>query len=112
MHQYKHKNVNICIKSENSKTFKLNVFILKRTDKLDLRKDEKINALLNLSIYYTWKTIKAQTITINVRYQLQHGMISLNYLMGHILYQIFKIILSIFKKKVMKRLLILQQENM
>ena len=26
-------------------------------------------------------------------------MISLNYLMGHILYQIFKIILSIFKKK-------------
>ena len=30
-----------------------------------------------------------------VRYQLQHGMKNLNYLMDHILYQIFKIILNI-----------------
>ena len=32
-------------------------------------------------------------------YQLQHGMISLNYLMDRVLYQICKIILSIKKKK-------------
>ena len=30
---------------------------------------------------------------MNLKYQLQHGMINLNYLLDHILYQIFKIIL-------------------
>ena len=44
--------------SENSKTSKLHVLILKPTNKLDLRIGEKIIALLNLSIYYTWKNIK------------------------------------------------------
>ena len=29
------------------------------TDKLDLRRDQKSVALLNLSIYYTWKNIKS-----------------------------------------------------
>ena len=45
--------------SENSKTFKQNVLILKLTDKLDLRLREKSIALSNLSIYYTWKNIKS-----------------------------------------------------
>ena len=56
----------ICIKmdtifmnSENSKTSKLHVLILKLTNKLDLRIGEKIIALSNLSIYYTWKNIKS-----------------------------------------------------
>ena len=44
--------------SENSKTSKPHVLILKLTDKLDLRKGEKIISLSNLSIYYTWKSIK------------------------------------------------------
>ena len=44
--------------SENSKTSEPYVLILQLTDKLDLRKGEKINALSNLSIYYTWKNIK------------------------------------------------------
>ena len=44
--------------SENSKTFKTHVSILKLTNKLDLRIDEKIIALSNLCIYYTWKNIK------------------------------------------------------
>ena len=34
----------------------------------------------------------------NLKYQLQRGMINLNCLMDHILYQIFKTILIIFKK--------------
>ena len=38
---------------------------------------------------------KGQTKTINVKYQLQRGMKNLNYLMDHILYQIFKIISSL-----------------
>ena len=29
------------------------------------------------------KTQKAHTITMNLKYQLQHGMVNLNYLMGH-----------------------------
>ena len=44
--------------SENSNTSEPHVLILKLTDKLDLTKDEKSVALSNLSIYYTWKTIK------------------------------------------------------
>ena len=45
--------------SENSKTSKQNVLILKFTDKLDLRIGEKVTALSNLSIYYTWKNVKS-----------------------------------------------------
>ena len=57
--------------SENSKTSKLHVLMLKLTDKLDLGGAEKSIALSNLSIYYTWKNIqKNHTMTINVKYQL------------------------------------------
>ena len=42
--------------SENTKTSKSHVLILKLADKLDLRIGEKVIALSNLSIYYTWKT--------------------------------------------------------
>ena len=45
--------------SENSKTSKPHIFKLKFTDKLDLRIGEKVIALSNLSIYYTWKNIKS-----------------------------------------------------
>ena len=45
--------------SENKKTSKQNVLILKLTDKLGLRIDEKVMVLSNLSIYYTWKNIKS-----------------------------------------------------
>ena len=45
--------------SENSKTSKPHVLILKLTNKLDLRIGEKIIALSNLNIHYTWKNIKS-----------------------------------------------------
>ena len=48
----------IFMNSENSKTSKLHVLILKLTNKLDLRIGEKTIVLSNLSIYYTWKNIK------------------------------------------------------
>ena len=44
--------------SENSKTPKPHVLILKLTNKLDLRMGEKVIVLSNLSIYCTWKNIK------------------------------------------------------
>ena len=43
---------------ENSKASKPDVLILKLTNKLDLRIGEKIIALTNISIHYTWKNIK------------------------------------------------------
>ena len=45
--------------SENSRTSEHHVLVLKLTDKLDLRRGQKIVALSNLSIYYTWKNIKS-----------------------------------------------------
>ena len=45
--------------SKNSKTSKPHVSKLKLADKLDLRIGEKVIALSNLSIYYTWKNIKS-----------------------------------------------------
>ena len=45
--------------SENSKNSGPHVLILKLTNKLDLSIVEKVIALSNLSIYYTWKNIKS-----------------------------------------------------
>ena len=47
----------IFMNSENSKTSKPPV--LKLTSKLDLRIGERVIALSNLSIYYTWRKIKS-----------------------------------------------------
>ena len=48
----------IFMNSENSKTFKPHVLILKLTNKLDLRIGENSIALSNLSVYYMWKKYK------------------------------------------------------
>ena len=82
--------------SENSKTPKPHVLILKLTNKLDLRIGKKVIALSNLSIYYTQKNIKSSYNNNKFKYLHQHGMMNLTYQMDLILYQIFKIILSIF----------------
>ena len=81
--------------SENSKTSDPYRLLLNLTDKIYLRRKDKYIALSNLSMYYTWKIYKRHIKTINLRFQLQHGMKKLNYLMDYILYQIFKIILNI-----------------
>ena len=49
----------IFMNSENSKTPKWHVLILKLSNKLDLRLGKNVIALSNLSIYYTWKNIKS-----------------------------------------------------
>ena len=49
----------IFMNSENSKTPKPHVLVLKLTNKLDLRIGKKVIALSNLSICYTWKNIKS-----------------------------------------------------
>ena len=47
----------IFINSKNSKTPAPHRLLLNLTDKIDLRRKDKYIALLNLSIYYTWKNI-------------------------------------------------------
>ena len=49
----------IFMNSENSKTPKPHILILKFTNKLDLRIGKKVIALSNLSICYTWKNIRS-----------------------------------------------------
>ena len=82
----------IFMNSENSKTSEYHVLVLKLTEKLDLRRGQKTVASSNLSIYYTWKNIKS------------------SYNNNKFKYQIFKIILNIFKKNTVKVLIIHQLE--
>ena len=49
----------IFMNSENSKTPKPHILILKLTNRLDLRIGKKVIALSNLSNYYTWKNMKS-----------------------------------------------------
>ena len=49
----------IFMNSDNSKTSKPHILKLKLASKLHLRLGEKVIALSNLSIYYTWKNIKS-----------------------------------------------------
>ena len=49
----------IFMNSENSKTSEYHVLVLKLADKLDLRGGQKVVAISNPSIYYTWKNIKS-----------------------------------------------------
>ena len=71
----------IFMNSENSKNSESHVLILKLTNKLDLRIGEKVIALSNLSIYYTWKNIKSlynnkfkiSATTLNDEFELPNG---------------------------------------
>ena len=73
--------------SENSKTSKPHVLLLKLTNKLDLRIGKEIIALSNLSIYYTWKDIKnsyknnkfkISALTWNDKFELPDGSYSVS----------------------------------
>ena len=48
----------IFVNAEKTETSEPHALILKLTNQLGLRRDEKNTALSNLSIYYTWKNIK------------------------------------------------------
>ena len=84
----------IFMNSENGKAPKLDVVVLKLSNKLDFRMGKKVIALSNLSIYYTWENIKSSSNnnkfkisaqTWNDEFELPDGS-----------YSVFKIILSIF----------------
>ena len=85
--------------SENSKTSKSNVLILKLTNKLYLRMGEKVIALSNLSIYYTWKNIKSScnnnkfktsAPTWNNKFELPDGLYSVSDMQDYFEYSLTK----------------------
>ena len=81
--------------SENSKTSKPHILKLKLTDKLDLRNGEKVIALSNLSIYYTWKNMKSSynnnklkisAPTWNEEFTLPNGSYSISHIQDYLKY--------------------------
>ena len=82
--------------SENSKTSDLHRLSLNLTDKTDLRQKAKYTALSNLSIYYTWKQIKMSWKNNKFKISAPTWNEEFNFLIDHILYQIFKILLNIY----------------
>ena len=77
----------IFMNSDNSKTPKPRVLMLKLTNKLDLRIGRKVIALSNFRIYYTWKNIKSSynnnkfkisTPTWNDEFELSDGSYSIS----------------------------------
>ena len=94
--------------SENSKTFDPQNLLLNLSDKINFKRSDKYITLSNLSIYYTRKNIKKSYKNNKFKISAATRIKNLNYLMDHILYQMFKIILSIASKNMEKRLIILQ----
>ena len=73
--------------SKNSKTSKPHIFLLRFTDKLDLRRGENRIALSNLIIYCTWENIKRScnnnkfkisALTWNDKFELPDGLYSVS----------------------------------
>ena len=60
----------IFMNTENSKTNEPHRFRLDLADKLNLKNPKKNIALVNLSIYYTSKTLNLNTTKINLKYML------------------------------------------
>ena len=81
--------------TKNSETNEPNRFKYDLIEKLDLKNPNKNMALVNLSIYYTWKNVKSTYNNNKLKYQHQLGMKHLTCLMDRIIYQKYKTILNI-----------------
>ena len=80
--------------SESSKVSDPHRLLLNLSDKINLKRSDKYVALSNRSIYYKWKNIKKSYK--NSKFKISTP--TLSCLMDHILYQTFRIILSISSK--------------
>ena len=81
--------------TENSKTNESHRFSLDLADKLNLKNPKKNIALVNLSIYYTWKNIKSEYSNNKFKILHQLGVKILIYLIVHILLMIYRITLNL-----------------
>ena len=85
--------------SKNIKTSKSHRLLLNLADKIDLMRSDKYVALSNVSLYCAWKNIKESYKSIKFNIFGPTWNKNLKYQMGNILYQTFKIILSISSKR-------------
>ena len=83
--------------SENSETSDSHSLLLNMSDKWNVKRSHRY-AWSSCSIYYTWEIVKVTQKRIDLKYQLQHAMTNLNYLMNQVLYKTLKIILSVLSK--------------
>ena len=81
--------------SGDSKTSRPRTFLFNLFDETNLRRNDQDVALSSFTIQGKYKNFMQKT---NLKYQLRHKMKSLNYLMDHILYQVFKISLNLSYK--------------
>ena len=91
----------IFMNRENSKTNESYKFVLNLSQRLDLRSSDKLVALQNLSIQYTWKNIRKQYNNNKLKimeFELPDGSYSVSD-MVLILFQIFKKMLNLSLKK-------------
>ena len=89
--------ITIFINSKNNKTSDTHRLLLNLTGKINIKRSAKYVVLSNRIYTIREKTIRTIHIrTANLKYQLNHGMKNLSYLIDHILYKILKIILAIY----------------
>ena len=111
MNLIKNRKMNtIVTNSNNGKMSDPHRLLLNLTDKIDLRRKDKYVALSNISIYYTWENIKKSYKNNKFKISAPTWNEEFNYLMDHILYQIFKINLKIYLKSTEQRQLVIQEE--
>ena len=87
----------IFMNSENSETSDSHSLLLNMSDKWNVKRSHKY-AWSSCSIYYTWEIVKVIQKRIDLKYQLQHAMTNLNYLMNQVLYKTLKIIWVFYQK--------------
>ena len=88
----------IFVNTENSKTNESNKFIYYFSDKINLKIPNKNIALVNVNIYYTWKSIESayNNNTIEISAPIWNDEFDLPD--DHVLFQTFKILLNILLK--------------
>ena len=104
----------IFMNSESHKRPKWHVLTLKLTSKLDLKIGEKVITWSNLSIYYTWKNVKASynnnrlkisAPTWNGKFELPDGSCSVSDIQDYFKYlEYFKSILSTKRQNICERI--------
>ena len=87
--------VTLFINSGNRETPDPHILLLNLSDKISLKRSDKYVALSNLSIYYAWKNIKKSCKNNKFKISPPSWNEKLNYLMDHILHQMFMIVLNI-----------------
>ena len=80
--------------SANSKTSDPHKLLLDPSHKTNLKRSGNLVALSNLSIYYTWRKYKKKSL----KYQLPHGVKSLNYLMVHLRFKMVHILYILYSR--------------